>query len=367
MPRYPALESLDRLLVLALGGAGDSLMLAPLLEELRAIQPAARLDVLVMQGRSAAELMGAIPAVTEVLHHDFRSAGRWASLRFCQTLRRRRYDCVISPMPHHRLEHNLIAWLIGGGVRVGFRYAINSGALPRWFLHRTIAEDTRRHIVENNLRILPELLGRPLVFAGHRLRITVPEAARVRAVQALAALPEGAVRIGLHPGSGTTKNLELKRWPVQLWAALIDQLRQDRPAASLVLLCGPGEEALCDTILGFVRSDPVGILRLPVMPILDMAAVLEGLDAVVCCDNLITHLAAAVDTPTVAIYGPTSHVHASPYGVRHRVVRTGIACSPCYGYSRHGIRCTNAVFLRCLRELEPALVATALRDLLANG
>ena len=72
------------------------------------------------------------------------------------------------------------------------------------------------------------------------------------------------------------------------------------------------------------------------------------------------HVAAAVGTPVVALFGPTSPVRTGPYGKGHRVLTHPLPCSPCF--SR---RCTNAIERECLTGIEPAQVAEAVLGRLA--
>jgi ADP-heptose:LPS heptosyltransferase len=69
------------------------------------------------------------------------------------------------------------------------------------------------------------------------------------------------------------------------------------------------------------------------------------------------HIAAAVGTPVVVPFGPTNPLRNGPYGKGHRVLVSGIGCSPCY--SR---RCRNTVELDCLRRLSPEAVVAAVRE-----
>lgn len=354
-----------KVLVISLGGAGDTLMATPLLRELRAAFPKARIDVLTMQGAVARDILRGNPNVDQMLHFNFLQEGLWRSLRYCARLRKTSYDLSFTVMPQNRIEYNMVTWFVGARERLGMDYAIRCGALPGWFLTRRVSEDTKAHLVENNLRLLSEGLGQTLSGAPLRLDL-FPDQENRRFADSFLARPglRGRRLIGFHPGSGTTKNLAIRRWGAPSWAALAARLLHDE--AWTVLLFGSPEEAgLRREIMESSGAVAGRVLEAPQGSILDTAALMSRLEAFVCCDTLLTHVAAAMGVPSVVIMGPTPHTSVYPLGTKHRIVRTGLACSPCYGYSRHGIRCTHEVPMMCLKGIQPDSVHEALKELLA--
>jgi len=354
------------MLVLALAGVGDVLMTTPLLKELRAAFPAAVIDVLVMQGEPARDVLSGNPNVNNVVLHNFMREPFWRSLRFCLELRRRRYDCSITAFPLNRLAYNLITFLVGARTRIGFDYAIPCGALGRWLLTDRLAERTDIHVVENNLRILPEVFERPLRETTHRLGLALSADNHRFADEFMARLGlDNGPAIGLHPGSGTTKNLALRRWAPEKWAQLAQGLATQYPTATLFMFGAAAEKDLRTEIQALSGLDGKRLVSVDAGGLRDAAALIGRMRCFVCCDTLLTHIAAASGVPTIEILGPTPPQSIYPYGVPYRIVRTGISCSPCYGYSRFGIRCTNPVFLQCLKDLTPDMVLAAAVDIMA--
>lgn len=367
MSASPAALAPRRVLVISLAGAGDTLMATPLLRELRAAFPAAAVDVLTMQGAAARQVLAGNACVTESLHHDFMREPKWKSVWYCLRLRRRRYDLSFTVMPQNRFEYNLITRLIGARERVGFEFEIDCGARAKRMLTRTVREKTDLHLVENNLRLFTEGLGRPMTGADHALELTVGDASEAAAVEFLrAGGMEGRRLIGFHPGSGTTKNLILKRWPADQWAELAARVGREREHA-ILLFGSPDELPLRRQIL---EKSGLPVTRITVPPsgsVQDTAALIRRLAVFVCGDTLLTHVAAAMQTPTVEIMGPTPPASTGPYRVRHRIVRLGLACSPCYGYAKFGIHCTQPVHMACLKGIDAARVEQAVRELLAEA
>ena len=357
----------NKILVLCLAGVGDVLMATPLLRELRQAYPTAILDVLVMQTTVARDILAGNPNVNTVHYFNFMAESRWRALAFCFKLRKERYDCSLSPMPQNRVEYDLVAKLVGARERVGFDY-IHRGLVGHSFcLTKRIKERADLHVVDNNLRLLPEALGIPLSGKKQALDLVLTAEHRrfaqdFRGQHALS----GPCLIGFHPGSGTTKNLALRRWPTGKWAELARLLAAHDDTIRIVMFGAASEQSMRDEIQSKSGLESGRLTSACPGNILESAALMAEMDCFVCCDTLLTHIAAAVQVPTVEILGPTDPRSIYPYGVPHRIVRTGIACSPCYVYSRHGIRCTNPEPMKCLNDVSPEMVFKAVIDMM-NG
>ncbi len=354
-----------RILAISLAGAGDTLLATPLLHEVRTAFPSAEIDVLTMQGSVPREVLDGNPSVTEWRHFDFMRQGRVRSVAFCLSLRRRRYDLSLTLMPQNRLEYNLITWIIGARERLGFEFQCDCGARPRLFLTRVVTEDRRLHVVDNNLRLFTEGLGRPLASVDPRPRLHLTTDHEASA-SSFCASPSAASRrlLGFHPGSGTTKNLILKRWPAGQWAELARRIAIAEPGAFIVLFGSPDEAPLRREIAVASGLAPDRIGLAPDGAVRATAALIRRMACFVCGDTLLTHVAAAVGTPVVEIVGPTDPVATGPYKVPHRVVRLGLECSPCYFFSKHGIDCTHATPMACLTNLDAARVEAAMLELM---
>ncbi|MCH9651260.1 MAG: hypothetical protein K0U98_23750 [Deltaproteobacteria bacterium] len=354
-------------LVMALSGAGDVLLSTPMLRELRRLLPHARIEVLVMQGPAARDVLAGNPNVDRVILHNFMAAGKGDSLRLLWRLRRSRFDLVLVPMPHNRLVYSAMAAAIGGHWRLGFHYQLRCGSMERWFLHRTLEEHKDLHISENNLRLLAEGLGLPARVAPEKPEIFLSEKQKQTARFALEALgiaPQEVI-IGGHPGSGGTKNLAEKRWPEEQWIRLAQGMAK-REGCHLLLFGGPEEEALRERIAAAAQGGVSQVIAMPTTPVPETAALIAELDVLVSCDTLLTHVGVATDTPSVVLFGPTPIDPVRPVSVPYEVITLGLSCSPCYGYGRHGIRCTNPKRLQCMAELSGEDVLAALDRMLAG-
>lgn len=283
----------DRILVLALAGIGDTLMATPLLHELRLNFPDAVLEVLVMWPGAAALLEGN-PHLDAVHQHHFLRASRLASLRFVLGLRRHRYDVSINVHPQGRRDYRVIARLIGARRRLSHQYE-NEGWLDPHLVTDSIPQDYTVHAAENNARFLP-LLGaeRRLPRPAYELYLGSEEttwASRYCERNGL----EGVRWLGIHAGSGGTKNLALRRWPVDRYVELVTRVRKEFPDLPVVFFGGPEDRVLQSELFSQIR---MARILFPETPTIRHAAALVGQAyAFLSVDTAFMHLAAAMQVP----------------------------------------------------------------------
>jgi hypothetical protein len=141
--------------------------------------------------------------------------------------------------------------------------------------------------------------------------IALPADLRARGAQILRSfgLDSRARAIALHPGAGSAA----KRWPVENWASAWQALRQLGPAA---IVCGPADEVAAREL-----ANGIGAPMLRGLPLLDLAAALAGCAALLGHDSGVSHLAAALGIPTLALFGPTDPQQWAPRGRAAEVLR----------------------------------------------
>jgi hypothetical protein len=135
-------------------------------------------------------------------------------------------------------------------------------------------------------------------------------------------LPGGRPVIAIHPGSGS----ETKCWPVERFEALARELKRETDC-SIVMILGPADERLVERMRALTKE-----LHSPIahsLPLRSLAAALANCALYVGNDSGVTHLAAAVGVPTVAIFGPTDPIMWAPNGDNVKIVQGDIECSPC--------------------------------------
>ncbi|MCG8456383.1 MAG: hypothetical protein MI919_08875, partial [Holophagales bacterium] len=245
----------------------------------------------------------------------------------------------------------------GARERWGFRYR-SRGNLGSLLLTRRLEERRQLHLVENNLRLITEVLGRPLSSRGPELHLLPDAGAERRAGRWIAEQSlDGKKLIGIHPGSGATKDLWLKRLPPAKWARVIEGLYDVDASLAVVLLGGPEEQALCRQLAAAVDRPLHSIAGLG---LLDTAALVAKMSCLAACDTLLTHIGAAMKTPVVSIHGPTPATSTAPWATRFEIVREDLPCSPCYIYSARGIGCRHPRKMACIEDIHPRQVVEAI-------
>ncbi len=146
--------------------------------------------------------------------------------------------------------------------------------------------------------------------------------------------------VGLFPGGAFGPS---KRWPAGRFAAVARELAVAHATHDVVVIAGPGEEEIARSI----SHDPGRPLPVvgPDLDLAELAAALGRLSLLITNDSGPMHLAAAVGTPCLALFGPTDPRRTAPLGPDHRVLSTSRWCSPCFRR-----RCP-LLHHRCLRDI----------------
>jgi len=132
--------------------------------------------------------------------------------------------------------------------------------------------------------------------------------------------------IGIQPGASAT--MSWKRWPADRYRQVIERLIADRPDQQFILFGTASEtDASIDLARDLESNITVAAGRTDVKQV---AALIERCDALICNDSGLMHVAVAVGTPVIAIYGPTDIRRTAPLGPGHTIIRHEMPCSPCF-------------------------------------
>jgi heptosyltransferase-2 len=198
---------------------------------------------------------------------------------------------------------------------------------------------------------LPRGAVQPPAWPQPELKVGAAEIATWRNRRGLAA--DGRQVIALAPGAVGPA----KRWPAAAYAAVARQLAAD--GHTVWVLGGPDEKSLAAEIVG--DSGPAGAIRdLTGRDLRDAILALAAASAAISNDSGLLHVAAALGTPTIGIFGPTSPWHWAPLNPLAATVETttGLPCRPC-----HKPVCA-LVHHRCMRDIAPDAVIAAARNAL---
>jgi heptosyltransferase III len=361
------LDTIKRVLVIKLRHHGDVLLTSPVFQVLKNHAPHLDVDALVYH--DTREMLTEHPAISEVftIDREWKHMGiiTQTSREFSllRALRKREYDLVL-----HLTEHPRGAWLtrlLRPQYAVAQRaQGINEGRDSNWwkssFTHTyPTPRATFRHTVESNLDALRRLGVQPA--REEKQLVLVPGKIADEKVAALMAQHNFAHKkfIHIHP----TSRWSFKTWPTEKFADLI--LALGRQGQQVVLTAAPTADeremiAAIKTKLKAPVVDLTGALSLK-----ELAALTVRARAFVGVDSAPMHMAAAMQTPTVALFGPSGEAHWGPWGVIHRIVASTDARHTCRPCGNDG--CGGSKVSECLTELPVAQVLAALNDLLATN
>ncbi len=353
-----------KLLVISLAGIGDTLFATPLIHELREHFPHARLDALVLW-RGSRDLLETNPHLDQVHQRNLLADSPLSALRYLLQLRRQRYDISFNTHPQSRVHYRLVAGLIGARTRISHRYD-NASLLDSLLTDRAQPQDYSRHAIENNLALL-ELIGLKPRLSGHtyELYLTAADRAWAAAFVAEHQLADKTL-LGIHVGSGGTKNLAWRRWPLDRYIELIRRLTAKRPGLRVLLFGGPEEQADHTRVLA--QTDPARVLQPRTENVRQAAALLGHCRAFLSVDTALMHLAAAMHVPgQVVIETPTwnrpIHPHGNPFVLVPNPALGGRNLQ-FYRYDGRGIRGTREQITRIMASVSVEAVASALDRLL---
>jgi ADP-heptose:LPS heptosyltransferase len=340
-----------KILVISLAGVGDTVLATPLLRELRANYPDAQLDALVFWAASK-DILEGNPNLNTVYQCNLVKEPRHRSLRYLLGLRKQGYDISLNAHPQSRIQYRMVARLIGAPLRFSHRYEC-SGWLDRLLVNRTLPQDYSTHTVDMNLAILG-VLGKKPLLPRHELELFLSPAEHQWAESFLAAQGlSGRQRLGIHIGSGGTKNLRFKRWPVEQYIELLVRLRKSRPELAVLLFGGPEEEADLQRVMAAKPSELV--MRVPSKNLRQAGAILQRCTSFLSVDTALMHVAAAVKAPRqLVIEACTFNKTNEPYGNPYYLIKNpavGGRNLEYYRYDGRGIQGTPEELVRCMQSV----------------
>ncbi len=309
------------ILVIQTAFLGDVILTLPLVQALHARVAGAQIDLLVIP--AAAPVLANHPSIRSVIVYDKHGndAGVTGFTNILRRLRSGAYDAAI--IPHRSLRSALLARLAKIQTRIGFDRS--SGV---WLLTDVVRYEASLHEVERNTKLLVPM-G---IAVGQREfpSLYPSEEDRTIVIEMLSALREDDRRkmVALAPGSVWNT----KRWPKERFAALTKSLVSS--GRTVVIVGGEADRLMGEEIVAASES-PRALNAAGMLTPLQSAVLIGMSRCLVTNDTAPMHIAVAMRTPVVAIFGATVPSFGfAPYGERDVILEThGLACRPC---SIHG-------------------------------
>jgi heptosyltransferase-1 len=387
----PAEGRTVNILIVKLSAIGDVIHTLPALAALRRLYPEA--DITWVIEEAAADLLTGHPALNRVIIFRRKSwlrrlrRGKIAEpfremLAFLRELRRRPYDLVIDF--HGLLKSAVIVAASGGRRKLGYDSLQELSGL---FYNEKIPEEMGKHAVDRYLdfvRYLAEGQKGPLpaLPAPPEFTIAIGQEER-RRVAELLGRHAGILPAGKNGGAEAERSAEgrgreqtlsgpgpawqdgpfvavspIAFWETKLWtdgkfAELGDRIRRELGIG--VVMTG-GEAGPLDRIRVRMKTEAVNLGGLTSLR--ELACLYRQAALIITTDSGPMHLAAAMGTPVVALFGPTDPARTGPYGPGHRVIRSGLSCVPCLRK-----RCDTRA---CMEQIAVEEVFTAVKGMLSE-
>ncbi len=275
---------------------GDILHTVPAVAALRAAHVRAKIDWVVE--RKWAPVLEGSPTLNEVIPFDRRSI--WGALECVQRLRENRYTCAIDFQGLYK--SSLLAALSGAGRRIGFdrHWAREEGA-AMFYTEPVIP--TGRHVAELNYSLAEQAGAQRPASPEYPLRVPAGGAASVRA--RLQELSVSAEYIVVGPGG----SWRAKCWPLERYGEVCRAIESET-GLRVVVIEGPGEKAIVEEVCrAAAPAHPVALRT----TIEELMGLLAHARCMIAADSGPLHLAAALGTPVVGLYGPTDPARNGPF------------------------------------------------------
>lgn len=290
---------MKRILVFSFSFIGDAVLSTAVIQPLRRHFSDAHITFLV--GPRASDLLATEPNIDAVIVYDNRGehAGWCGRLRLIKVLRQYKFDLVVN------LRDSLTARCIG---------------TEHWGMVRG---ESNRHAVTRYLEVLQKR-GVDTTGAHPYLQLTEGEQTAAHGFLAEAGWTSEQLLIGIHPGG----NWVYKLWDAENYARTANAFVEKRNAA-ILLFAGPNERERQKQVANLMDVPPILVQT---ENLRHLAALISVCDVYIGNDTGPMHIASAVDTPVVALFGSTNPIRSGPYGEKHVVLQSGInlGCNPCH-------------------------------------
>ena len=311
------------ILIVKLSAIGDVIHTMPSLAALRQRYPDAHITWVVEE--AAADLVKNHPYLDAVLilrrkkwSKDFRNGQFRLPVEeirsFMKNLRHRHYDLVIDF--HGLFKSSIIVFFSRGKRKLGYNSLQELSGL---FLNEKISEDMNKHAVERYLDF-PRYLGAKINSARFILPLNKEAETRSQILLDRYNLDDKKF-IAINP----VAYWETKLWSNEKFAHLADLINDKLQIK--VVFTGSEKEPI-DKITSLMTTESINLGGATTL--LDLAYLYKKAQMVITTDSGPMHLAAAVETPVIALFGPTDPARTGPYGAGHTIIRTELSCSPCF-------------------------------------
>ncbi len=344
-------QGIKNILTISTTGIGNLILYTPVLRALRRDFPESHIAIMVAS-TTAVDLLEGCKEIDKVIIIKKNTKNIFYWLTILKRIKNLRFDMVITSFLDKSFKVALFTWLTGARYRVGYKNKAYG-----WLYSQQVPITEKKHEIEYNLDLV-RALGVEIRRANEKAPFiaTTPLEEEVANDFLLKnnVSPKDLL-IGVHPGSGLTVG-SAKRWSREKFAALCENILTI-PKAKVIVFGGPEERYAAEKMAKFMRKKPIIIAG--DTDIRMTASLIKRSALFISNDSGLMHLATAVKTPVLAIFGPTLWWKNYPWGKDNVIIRKEMACSPCYNYKN--IKCDT---LKCLELVQVEEVWQKVKEML---
>ena len=331
------------ILIVKLSAIGDVIHTLPALNAIRNYYPDANITWLVEE--DAASLVIGHKALDRVIVSKrkrwlkaLRSLSLLSTIKdvygFIKVLRDTRYDMILDFQA--LLKSGILIALARGQRKIGFGKGLEHMEHSYMFLNERIpAVDMEIHALTRGM-VLLNAIGIPTKEIEYKLPVSNDDCEKVDELMKRHDINGVKFLIAINP----VAKWESKLWPKERFARLADMII-DEYDARIIFTGGSEDRHIIQDIMSAMKGRALNLAGHTTLKML--AALYEKTVLVISTDTGPMHLAAAMETPVVAIFGPTAPWRTGPYGSSHRVVRADPECSPCFKRQCETIDCMHQI------------------------
>ena len=343
-----------RILIIKLSAIGDVVHSLPFLGVLRGRYPFAMIDWVVEEDSSG--ITEGHPDIDRLMIFPRKSwlkrfikKGEYIGVskevtKFVREFRKGKYDIVVDLQG--LFKSGVLTFLADGKRKI----ALNGGreGSSIFINERVAVPDPDVHALERYLFIARYLGATSFTWSG---QIPTDDANRRQVDYLLGETGNKSTLVAITPMA----KWESKLWEMNRFASLADTI-SEKLGAEVIFTGSESDKAAIDNILSGMKTKPLNLAGKTTLK--ELAYLYQRCAVVISTDTGPMHVAAAMDSSVVvALFGPTSPLRTGPYGAKHRVIRAGVECSPCFKK-----RCDD---MSCMRKITVDMVFNTVKEVIS--
>ena len=347
------MQEIKKILIVKLSSIGDVVHSLPFLEVIKKKFPHAQIDWLVEEAVSS--VLKGHPSLSRIIisrrktwQKNLLRVSRWfsiltESLHLLREVREYRYDLVIDLQGLFR--SGVMVGLSRGERKIGMIGAREGGG---WFINEEpVPVDYTQHAVDRYLQVA-EYLGCDMASWKGHIPVQDVDKGKINTLIGNEGYGKGPIVV-INPMA----RWETKLWQAESFAALADRLC-DELSCRIIFTGSRWDRTIIEEISGRMKERTINLAGRTSLK--ELAYLYTVCNVLVTTDTGPMHIAAAMGCPVIALFGPTDPLRTGPYGLGHQVIRSDIACSPCFRKKCEYMTCMKQITVeRCFETVKKVL------------